>query len=444
MLKYIEIGGPASVQLCQHLLRGWMKYVAPLTPSTVDGVLDLECVRDAAEPVKHIPHSIYLMLASIAMSECCGARLCASTIPLVSQAWPTIWIWIQYMRTVLYFFPVHETAWISSTSYAAKRKAFMAKIYQIFVKILRMFSEHDGEPMVSAIVASNPDVLDLMADMWIKEGTDKSAVNGFRCGIFAKPREAGEPRSEIQEKFLGIIIAVCGTGEKVIEVACQRVERHVGQAKREYELLSVDLGFFVEHLLHAWDGSPITAAIYTSSGVAATLMRTWAHITSASCTAPAKIRSEVLHVCLFATFLLVQRSPYAYDRILDVLHQNLLPLLMKSVSLVYSTESSSTGASFTTYATAIIQDILSPATVHRKVLSLVGRYVDVVIKRDDVQALKITRIKNSWASFLEVVDERQNVFKLFKESPGRLVLCCNFKVSPLTQFLWHILIPESV
>ena len=31
---------------CQRLLRGWMKFVAPLTPNNLDGIPHLKCARD--------------------------------------------------------------------------------------------------------------------------------------------------------------------------------------------------------------------------------------------------------------------------------------------------------------------------------------------------------------------------------------------------------------
>lgn len=100
MLKYVNIDGLSDIKHCEHLLRGWMKFVAPLTPSNVDDVPHIKCVQNAREV--GYPHAVYLLLYGIAASTSCTTQLCASTIPLVRKAWPTIWVWLQYM------YPVHR------------------------------------------------------------------------------------------------------------------------------------------------------------------------------------------------------------------------------------------------------------------------------------------------------------------------------------------------
>lgn len=427
VLRYTKLDGPPDINHCQHILRGWMKFVAPLTPSSVDDVPLLKCVRNATEPVEGVPHSIYSMLSSIASTECLGRRLSEHTIPLVSQVWPTMWVWVQYMYSIYLHPQVHSN---KNAKHVAERVATLANIYKLFYKILEMFCAHIQVPMVSDIIACHPGVLAMMANMWIMEGTDKNTANGFRCGRFLQRFGAsGHPRYVMQERLLAQIIAACGTAEEAVHVACQRIERHLGQAQRDYEFLSIDLSFFAEHLDQP-SSSLLAPKMYASSRVATTLMHTWAHITSSSCTASSKIRSDALHTCLVSTFVIMQRSPRAYDRMVDILHQDLIPLLIKSVSLMLSPESSLIRESFTNYATAIIEEILTPATVHRKVLSLVRRYDDVAEKRGEFMPLEIPRISVSWGALLKVVDERERVYKEFKDC-APIILCGNVKVSPL-------------
>ncbi|KZP21550.1 hypothetical protein FIBSPDRAFT_503341 [Athelia psychrophila] len=426
VLRYTKIDRPPDIEYCQHILRGWMIFVAPLTPSSVDDVPRLKCVRDAMEPVERVPHSVYLLLGSIASSECCGRRLSEHTIPLVNQAWPTMWVWIQYLYSVHLHPPAHGN---TNAKHVAKRVATLANMYKLFRKILDMFISQIEKPMVSEIMASHPGVLSMMANMWIMEGRNKDVANGFRCGKFLQPRGASaNPRSVMHERLLAQIVAACGTAEEAVSVACQRIERNLGQAQRDYELLSIDLYFFMEHLCEPSD-SPLAPKMFASESarVAMTLMHTWAHIASGSCTlaASSEIRSEALHSCLVSTFLLIQRSPQAYDRIMDILRLGLVPLLIKSVWLALSPESSPIRESFPNYAIAMIEEILSPATIHRKVLSLVRRYTyDVMQKPGDLQAFEIPGVRDSWGGLLKVVDEREKVYKEFKDC-GPVLLCGN-------------------
>ncbi|KZP13977.1 hypothetical protein FIBSPDRAFT_118828 [Athelia psychrophila] len=336
------------------------------------------------------------------------------------KAWPTMWIWIQH---------VYQThLQLALPGVDATRKAFMAKRYEVFVTILKMFADHGHTPMVSGFISGHAGILPMMADMWIREGTDKNAENGFRCALFNVPRVA------IQERFLAQIILACGTADEAVHVACQRVEHHLGQAQREYSLLSMDLTIFMMHLCEPSD-SPLAAAMYASSGVATTLMHAWAHIASSLCTVSVEHRSELLDICMISTFLLVQRSPQAYDRILDILYHDLLPLLLQSVALIQP--SSERYESFATHAVSMIHEILSPATVHRETLSLLGRCVAAVHKRGKHLPMRNPSIRGTWSGLMMLLDEREKVYNKFKSDSRTVLLCGNAKCENPNSGMFH-------
>lgn len=416
MLKYIKTGGLSDTKRSEYLLRGWMKLVAPLTPSTVDDIPRLRCVQDAIED--GYPYSISLLLAGIATSQCCTAQLCASTIPLVSKAWPTMWIWIQYVYTV------HRSA-----KHLVNQKAYLAQLHEIFVKLLRMFSEHDTEPTVAKILSSHPGILPMMIDMWIREATDKSAVLGFRCAEFGNFQN-----DSTEEPFLVQLIIACGTAEEAVHIACLRVERHLGQAQREYDILSKDLSFFAQHLCRPTD-SPLAPAMYASSGVATAIMHAWGHITSDSCKTSPENRDGWLYFCLLSTLWLLQQSPQAYDRILDCLYHDLLPVLAKSFGMIRSSSNvpSSTiiHERFTAHAISMLREILAPATVHRKVISSTRPWIAANQARGNLELPGLKGnpgLTEAWLEFTTTLGDRGRLYGMFKESTGTVILCGNANV----------------
>lgn len=412
---------------CQHLLQGWMKFVAPLTPPSAEGVASLECVKESIEPVEQVPESVFLLLTAIALSETCGSRFSLGVSQLVSKTWPTMWVWMEHIYAV-HLRLVHPRM-------SATRKSLFAKRHQVLVKILRMFVDHGKNPVVSKISTSHPGVVSMMADMWIREGTDKSADNGFRCAVFCKPLDG------IKQKVMTQVIAACGTAEAAVNIACQRVERNLGQARREYGMLHMDLSLFALHLCEPSGDSPLAPPMYASPRVASSIMHAWDHSTSDSCLVTDERRGELIYICLTATFLLLQESPQAYHRILDVLHHDLLPLLTKSFGLVRS--SSTKYESFTTHAICMLHDILSPATVHRRVMSSMGPGVIAIQERGKVELSGNPTLKEAWLGFTATLGDRERVYKMFKESPtgGPILLCGNENVRAFTHPIqWQYLI----
>ncbi|KZP21693.1 hypothetical protein FIBSPDRAFT_890926 [Athelia psychrophila] len=80
----------------QHVLLGWMKFLAPLTLSNVNNIPHLQFTREAAKPLDNISGSTVTLLREVAKAG--GRQLSeAKSFSLLSKAWPTMWIWIQHI-----------------------------------------------------------------------------------------------------------------------------------------------------------------------------------------------------------------------------------------------------------------------------------------------------------------------------------------------------------
>lgn len=113
----------------------------------------------------------------------------------------------------------------------ATQKAFFGGRCQVFVNIFTIFL-HDRNfgPTLSEIVASYPGISSMMADMWLREGTDEGEVKGFPSGCFVQ--YANGTYMILKQGILAEVISVCGTAEGAVHVACQRIERNIIEATR--------------------------------------------------------------------------------------------------------------------------------------------------------------------------------------------------------------------
>ncbi|KZP13986.1 hypothetical protein FIBSPDRAFT_935999, partial [Athelia psychrophila] len=396
MARYITIAkssGMSPDSSCQHLLRGWMKLVAPFTPSSVDGVSSHGTfVHKAVEQPEHIPESIFALLQAVAISDGFDSLL-GETALLLSKAWPTIWIWTKYIY--------HANLRVLPRMNVAQKSAF-AERYRVVVVMLDIFVKHGYNPIFLEIIVNHEsEILAMMADMWKGEGTDKNlATQGFQCANFPST-----PASLIRQRFIAQVIATCGTAQEAVHVACQRVERHLEQKQRDYEAISLDLYFFNSEMIQI-EPSPLVQPMYASSGVAIMLMHTWNHITSISFTGSVERRSALITACMGGAVTLGRSSPQAPNRISDMLHRGLLRLLVKSVTLVQN--------SLPDYNILLdgiflmLHDILSPATVHREILSLIRRCVATALKRGDLRPLATyPRVRDAWLGLQKLLDLRE-------------------------------------
>ncbi|KZP13983.1 hypothetical protein FIBSPDRAFT_935996 [Athelia psychrophila] len=394
MQRYIEIAkspGMSPDSSCQRLLRGWMKLVAPFTPSSVDGVSSHgTSFHKAVEQPEDIPESIFVLLQAVAISGSSDSLL-GETALLLSKAWPTIWIWIKYIyHANLRDLPgmIHDAAF--------------ARRYQVIGAMLGLLAKHGRNQIIFEIIVNHEsEILPMMADMWKGEGTDKFlATQGFQCGIFPST-----PAPLIQQKFVAQIIATCGTAQEAVYVACQRVERHLEQKHLNYQAITLDLNFFRFELMET-DPSPLVQPMHASSRVAITLMDSWKHAASMSFTGSVEARERLLMICLFSVVMLAQNSPQAYNRIGDMLHRDLFHLLAKSASLVK--KSSPIYDAFFDRIACMFHDILSPATVHREILSLTRRCVAAALKRGNLRPLETyPRVRDALLGLQKLLDQRE-------------------------------------
>ncbi|KZP13982.1 hypothetical protein FIBSPDRAFT_868708, partial [Athelia psychrophila] len=168
--------------------------------------------------------------------------------------------------------------------------------------------------------------------------------------------------------------------------------------------------------------SPLVQPIYASSRVANMLMHSWNHVASISFTGSAEHRCSLLAACVGGAVGLAQSSPQAPNRISDMLHQDLLHLLAKSISLVQ--KSPPHRQTVCEGIVWMLCDILSPATVHREILSLIRRCVAAALKRGDLRPLATyPEVRNAWSVLHKLLDQREMVYSRFKKSPRTVILC---------------------
>lgn len=128
--------------------------------------------------------------------------------------------------------------------------------------------------------------------------------------------------------------------------------------------------------------SPLATAMYASSEVADTIMLVWktilVSVPDASVASPDATRDGLMYACMSNTYLLVQHSPQSYDRIQDILRKNILSVLAKAFQFKFAFDSSSSHEIFVYGANTLLQNLLAPSTVHRKILPLMNRSIATI------------------------------------------------------------------
>lgn len=427
--KYLaRISADPPDEYFQHILLGWMKFVAPLTPPSVDGIPNIKLNIESVEPLDNIPGSVAALIVEAARIS--GPRQLSETksFSLWSKAWSTMWIWVQRLY--------HDHLRMLNQSMDAFVVTLLRGRCIVLRAALSVFVNYDGKPMVAEILASHPRILNMMAVMWIEEGTKKNPVHGFKSWAFA------DPRLTIHQGFQAEVISACGSAGELVNLACQRIERNLGQAKQDYSAVYQEVAS-LKFLISQQFGGPsiITTALYASSRLATLLMQVWARVTSNSIDAgiSAAQRDLLLGVCLAGTLSLVEHSPHAYDRVLEILHHDLLSLLMKSVHLVLP--SSTNYEAFSTLSIVLLQEILCPATVHRKILYSMNRRI--VALRNVLSQTLNPKVYLAWSRLMTLLDERKNGYDRYIKGSQPVLLCSSLKVSVFIELHWLAMKSDS-
>ncbi|KZP02027.1 hypothetical protein FIBSPDRAFT_906230, partial [Athelia psychrophila] len=396
----------------QHLVLGWMKFVAPLTPSKLEDVPRLKCVQDATGPFERIPEPIWFLLGITSeIARQAQGQLSGSVFPPFSKAWPTIWIWMRH----IYRAHQDRADRLRQTMDAAQKDQLAGR-YAVFTSILRSFTEHANQPVILKILSDYPEIFGMMADMWIEEAKDEIMVHGFQAGVFTA---AVVPSGPSEQRFVAQIILACGGAEEAVNLACQRIEHNTKEAKEDYNAHIVDLHFFTASMSNA--KCPIAPAMLASSRVARTLMCAWAHATTKLFLAPVKIRDACLAICMSSISVLVERSPRAYEMLRDVLHHNFIPLCLHSIPLVRS--GCGEPEKIIGEAHGVLLGILPPATVHREILSIMQRSMTSPMLKDlpkDQHDVLTKPYHNLW----HTIQHRRNAYKEHRQDRSRCVLLC--------------------
>lgn len=397
--------------------------MAPLTPHHVDDILELKC--NSTEPLENTPESVSELLWQVAKASS-GNLTEVKSFLLWRKAWPTMWIWIDHI-----YHAHHAHRQIVEQGLDIFITHFFARRYTIFMAVFTNLLRYDQQQPIVDILASYPRIFFIISDMWMREGTGKDTSHGFRSGVFADPRRA------THQRFLAQAISNCRSAGEFVQVFCQRIERNLGQAQPDYEMLSADLISLIVYMTQVFGGPcmGVAPAIYASSRVATMLMHVWAHVASRPSTRSVEQRDDLLRICVSATFVLVERSPQAYDRIINILDYDVLPLLIKSIPLVRS--SSKKYTAFTAHAVSLIDEIISPATVHREMLYSVKRRVDASRRRGHyLGPTSNPKFRDSWSRLIKLLDERKGLYHGYNESSQSVILYGNSEVSGFREIVF--------
>ncbi|KZP21559.1 hypothetical protein FIBSPDRAFT_953578 [Athelia psychrophila] len=425
MERFMEMINPnLRDRYFQHLIQGWMKFVAPITPSDVDDVPRLKCVQDAQSPAERIPESICMLLAAVSETAFkAEGQLSGSALLPFRKAWPTMWIWTRHM------YRVHQDRVdLSRLKMDAAQKSHFTERYhfdEVMAGILRSLIDHAKQPVISKILSDHPEIFAMMADMWIREAKDKEAVYGFRSGFYSESGDASEQR------FVAHIILACGGAEEAVNLACQRVERNTGRTTQDYNTHFIDLHFLAASMSNA--ECPIAPAMLASPRVARVLMRAWAHAASELFSAPVELRDAYMDICMSGTNMLLERSPRAYEILRDILNHDFIPLCLNSIPLVRS--GSGDHESFIQEACSLLSGILPPATVHREILSIMQRSITspkLIFLPKDQHDVLTKGCRDLW----HTIQQRGDAYHQHRQDRSRCILLCgNVKVSALADLV---------
>ncbi|KAF7969738.1 hypothetical protein HWV62_28495 [Athelia sp. TMB] len=422
----------------QHLLRGWMKFVAPLTPAKLEDVPRLKCVLDTAEPTLHIPESIFTLLHRVGYvisqfgTTTGGSQMPEKCVASFARGWPTMWIWIQHT------YYAHQAAIrVLYRTITAAQKDFFTNRYHVFAKMFQCFINYADRPAISDIIENNPKIISMMAELWISEAKDAKAANGFSRFISGS---FGETELAVERRFITEVILACGNAQEAVNVACLRVECNIRQGIPVYDTLMVDLLFFSNRLDKRT--CPIGFAMHASARVTTMLMHTLTHL--AASTALNKLaRNYMIDASLTAVYKLLHPSPWAYERIVDLLQHNFIPLLIACGRLVHPAAQDYKRISL--LFSWLRDDILSPATVHRKLVFLMKRSIEVAYAQSpkslsDEDALIKDFVGQLWCR----INERVTTYRDYKNEGLHPVILCGNTNHPSVRKSYHRNAPQML
>ena len=396
----------------QHLLRGWIKFVAPLTPSNIGDISYLKCVEDATEPLmERIPGTVFQLLYAIALVDMDDDQYSGNSLSLYSSAWPTLWIWVQYI------YPIHHSLLQqkNATMIFNHHAAFGVR-YNLFLGTLMKFVHNSNMPTFADIMDADPEISSMMADMWMREGIDKYKVHGFQSAGFTDKFGA-------RPIFLEHVISACGSAEGIINIACQRLRRNLGHSSRSYREIQCELRFLYTHISQE-EPSPLVSPMCGSSRLATALMQVLSHVVSRAFKGETSIRDWLMCSCVAFVPRITERSPVIYQIVVDIINHDFIPLLLRSVSLVHST--SKMHEAFVQCVVSTVRGILCPVIVHREIAFLMERSFSIIAKSSSKMqppARSNAMIKSSFIELRRLI-VRGGEYKEYRKRNYRSILYC--------------------
>ncbi|KAF7976558.1 hypothetical protein HWV62_6219 [Athelia sp. TMB] len=409
-----------------------MVFVAPLTPSNIGDISRLKCVQDADEPLMtRIPRTVFELLYAIALVDMDDDQYSENSLSLYSSAWPTLWIWVQYI------YPIHHSLLQqkNATMNFIHHATFGVR-YNLFLGTLMKFVHNSTLPTFADIMDADPKISSMMADMWMREGLDKYKVHGFQSAGFTDKFGA-------RPIFLEHVVSACGSAEGIINIICQRLRRNLGHSSRSYREIQCELRFLYSHISQD-EPSPLVSPMCGSSRLAITLMQVLSHVVSKAYKSETSIRDWLMCSCVAFVPRITERSPVIYQIIVDIINHDFIPLMLRSIALVQST--SKMHEAFVQCVISTIKGVFCPAIVHREIAFLMERSFSIVAKASSkVQppARSHAQIKSSFEELRDLI-ARGGEYKEYRKGNNRSILYCgNGMVNNLRLCSCNFRIPNS-
>lgn len=355
------------------------------------------------------PDTVLVLLSAISHAVAELTSLNIALDPMLIVAWPTMWTWIQIL---------YEINAQARCRNPIPSEAFLQEKYTVIIQFFYICTRQNPPNEFSDVIAETAGALTMMAELWVREGRDKNRVFGFPAACLAKRFVPLESR--LLDKF----VLVCGTPEEVVHVAFQRIELNLGQTQRDYPRLTEDLAFILSHMT---DCSALHTIMLAHPAAVPMVIRTMTHVLSPACTTHVTDQRDMLFLCVFIVLHLARFSPHAYDHISNLLRNDFLLLLIRSVPL-YRPDESRAYRDFTKYSTSVLGQLLPPFLVYRPILSLARRSVSAIQKRFP-KPLPNQSIRNAWVDLVALVEAREKLYEQYQDRPRSVFVCGNVEVS---------------
>jgi len=393
-------------ECCRQLLHLWNEKILPNTPA------EGSAPRISLETAQVVLHGIGAAAGDVLL------RGDMTMVPELIKLWPSVWTWIKLLHAAhAQLRAGHDSAFDITT---ARQR------YSAINKILSSFTGSQSELLHT--IAETPGYISMVTSLWIEEITDPHRNFRFKVSNLLAPL-----LSERCDRWTNQIIAICGGHPiDVVTFCLERMTANLRLTEPDYVALNGDLIIILSGCERP--DAPFRKAFATSPKSIPVITEVMSSLISSS-QPPENMRTVLLALC--ATILSFPIRLGGFDRIIEALNGDMLPVMVKSSPFCSPLKGS--------------QDIISillrydiPAYfVHRPMLSLVRK----AFRRIDSLGLESIIIRGgfeqSWSTFKEVAESWITTKHDFKTRPQSRFICGNPEVCILQESSHHILTMHS-